>query len=67
MSAGHLPGRGKYGENVKKAVEFVLNNSQESGLLAADNSHGVMYSHGFAALFLAEIYGMTGDEDVKEK
>ena len=26
-----------------------------------------MYSHGFATLFLAEIYGMTGDEQVKEK
>jgi hypothetical protein len=26
-----------------------------------------MYGHGFATLFLAEIYGMTGDQDVKEK
>lgn len=67
MAAGNLPGRGKYGENVKRAVEFMLRNSQESGLLAADNSHGVMYSHGFAMLFLGEVYGMTGDEAVKEK
>ncbi len=67
MSAGNLPGRGKYGEQVQKAVDFILANSQESGLLAADNSHGVMYSHGFAALFLAEVYGMTGDENVKER
>jgi hypothetical protein len=27
----------------------------------------VMYSHGFATLFLAEVYGMTQDEQVKEK
>ncbi len=67
MSAGHLPGRGKYGEVVGKAVEFILNNSQESGLLAAEASHGVMYSHGFATLFLGEVYGMSGDERVKEK
>src|SRR5215207_2156141 len=26
-----------------------------------------MYGHGFATLFLAEIYGMTGNEEVKEK
>ena len=67
MSDGNLPGRGKYGDNVQKAVDFVLNSAQESGLLASDQSHGVMYSHGFATLFLGEVYGMTGDEQVKEK
>lgn len=67
MSAGNLPGRGKYGENTQRCVDYILSCSQESGLLAADNSHGVMYSHGFATLFLAEAYGMTGDENVKEK
>lgn len=67
MSAGHLPGRGKYGEHVRKAVEFICNSAQESGLLASEASNGVMYSHGFATLFLGEVYGMTGDERVKEK
>jgi hypothetical protein len=67
MSAGNLPGRGQYGGQVQRCVDFVLASSQESGLLASDQSHGVMYSHGFATLFLAEVYGMTGDEDVKEK
>lgn len=67
MSAGHLPGRGKYGEHVRRAVDFICNSAQESGLLASEASHGVMYSHGFATLFLGEVYGMTGDERVKEK
>lgn len=67
MSAGHLPGRGKYGQNVQRAVDYLVNNAQESGLLAAESAHGVMYSHGFATLFLGEVYGMTGDERVKEK
>jgi len=67
MAAGNVPGRGKYGDVVKKAVDFILNSSQQSGLLAADSSHGVMYSHGFATLFLGEVYGMTGDDSVKEK
>ncbi len=67
MEAGNLPGRGKYGDNVKRAVQFILNNSQDSGLLAADNSNGVMYSHGFATVFLGEVYGMTGDEEIKDK
>jgi hypothetical protein len=67
MSAGNLPKRGKYGENVQRAVDYICKNAQQSGLLANDASHGVMYSHGFATLFLGEVYGMTGDEEVKEK
>lgn len=67
MSAGNLPGRGKYGENVQRCLDYVLANCQESGLIASDNSHGSMYGHGFATLFLGEIYGMSPNEEVKEK
>jgi hypothetical protein len=67
MSGGNLPGRGKYGDEVQRAVDYVLSACQESGLIAADNSHGPMYGHGFATLFLGEVYGMTGDDDVKDK
>ena len=67
MEAGNLPGRGKYGDNVSHALSFILANCQESGLIAADGAQGPMYGHGFATLFLGEIYGMTGDDTVKEK
>lgn len=67
MQGGNLPGRGKYGPQVEKALNFVLNSAQESGLIAADMVSPPMYGHGFATLFLAEVYGMTGDERVKEK
>jgi len=67
MQAGNLPGRGQYGENVQKCLDFVLASCQESGLISSDQSHGPMYGHGFATLFLGEIYGMTGDEQVKER
>jgi hypothetical protein len=67
MQAGNLPGRGKYGKEVQNCLDFVLGACQESGLIASDVSHGPMYGHGFATLFLAEVYGMTGDENVKEK
>jgi len=67
MSAGNLPGRGPYGQNVQKCLDFVMASSQESGLICSDTASGPMYGHGFATLFLGEIYGMTKDEDVKEK
>jgi len=67
MADGNLPGRGKYGANVQRALEFVLKNTSEEGLISSDAIHGVMYGHGFATLFLGEIYGMTGDDAVREK
>ncbi len=66
MAHGDLPGRGKYGPNVEKALQFVLANARETGLVASDGSHGPMYGHGFATLFLAEVYGQTNDPRVRE-
>jgi hypothetical protein len=60
MADGHIPGRGIYGENVLKGLRFVLSNAGENGLIAAESANGPMYGHGFATLFLGEIYGMTG-------
>jgi hypothetical protein len=67
MADGNLPGRGPFGDEVDRALEFVLANAHESGLLAAETSHGPMYGHGFATLFLGEIYGMNPrDRRVRE-
>ncbi|MBN1343243.1 MAG: terpene cyclase/mutase family protein [Phycisphaerae bacterium] len=67
MCDGHQPGRGKYGQVVDKGVRFILGTAAESGLLAAETSHGPMYGHGFATLFLAEVYGMSPAPDLREK
>lgn len=66
MADGHVPGRGAFGPNVEAALNFVLSSATESGLLAADTSHGPMYGHGYGTLFLGEVYGMTGDARVRE-
>ena len=66
MSHGDVPGRGFYGHVVADALSFILRHSSESGLLAAETSHGPMYGHGFASLFLAEVYGMSHRGDVRE-
>ena len=67
LEAGNLPGRGKYGKETQRCLDFILESCQDSGLIASDASQGPMYGHGFATLFLGEIYGMTGDDTVKEK
>ena len=59
MADGNVPGRGPYGQQVDKGLDYVLANCTESGLIAAEATNGPMYGHGFAALFLGEVYGMT--------
>lgn len=69
MSEGSTPGRGRYGVNVSRLVDYLLENTQETGYVYVPGaaSHGPMYGHGFATLFLAEVYGMTSRTDIREK
>ncbi|MGI9015145.1 MAG: prenyltransferase/squalene oxidase repeat-containing protein [Phycisphaerales bacterium] len=68
MADGHLPGRGVYGDAVERGLRFVLDHIDETGFIAGDTvSHGPMYGHGFATLFLGEVHGMNPfDERVHE-
>ena len=67
MASGSTPGRGPYGEHVNRCIEYILEHGQASGFIVADgtSSHGPMYGHGFATLFLAEVYGMSQDTRVR--
>ena len=65
VSNGSLPGRGKYGDQVELGLDFILKSVQENGFITVNESR--MYSHAFATLFLAEVYGMTGMENVRPK
>jgi squalene cyclase len=68
LSAGHTPGRGKYGREVQLAVDFVVSQAQPNGFIIDESSksHGPMYGHGFATLFLAEAYGMSTKKEVRQ-
>jgi prenyltransferase beta subunit len=69
LSGGSTPGRGPFGAQVTRCVDFILQNTQESGFInvPGSGSHGPMYGHGFATLFLGEAYGMTSRADMREK
>ncbi|MDA1264160.1 MAG: terpene cyclase/mutase family protein [Planctomycetota bacterium] len=63
LAGGNLPGRGQYGAEIEKALDFVLSCVQDDGYVTFAGTR--MYSHAFATLFLAEIYGTTHREDVR--
>lgn len=65
LANGNLPGRGKYGDVVSKALEYVLSKVKNTGYITDNGSR--MYSHAFATLFLAEVYGMTKMVRIREK
>ena len=68
MSSGSTPGRGTYGRHIRLLVDYLLAHSSDDGFIIARGaeSHGPMYGHGFATLFLAEVYGMSPRSDVRD-
>ena len=65
MSQGHLPGQGLYGPEVAKGGRFLISAAREDGSLVGSRG-GNMYAHGMATLALSQLWGMTGDEEVKK-
>jgi hypothetical protein len=66
LAGGHVPGRGPYGEVIESGVRYVLSCvNPEDGYISQNGTR--MYSHAFATLCLAEIYGMTHQADLREK
>lgn len=61
LADGHAPGRGKYGDTVQKALDYVLRNGKPSGLLNISDTQRDMYNHGLATFVLGQAFGMTGD------
>lgn len=76
LSHGHLPGEGPYGDQLSKAVEYVLGCQKQNGMLAALAPNGeklsrkvprmigssAAYNHAISGLVLSETYGIQGEQ-----
>jgi len=68
LASGSTPGRGPRGACVDRCLDYLLAHCRPSGFIAGpDASHGPMYGHGFAVMFLAECRGMSHRGDLREK
>ncbi|CAN5610595.1 terpene cyclase/mutase family protein [soil metagenome] len=69
MAGGHQPGRNTYGDNVTRALRYVLDQADPRGFLISrtGQSHGPMYGHGFGVLFLSEVYGMVSEKVLRDR
>ena len=65
LASGHTPETdGKYKEVVTNTVNWVLKNQRKDGRFYYKGSHH--YSHGICTMAIAEVYGMTDNEDYKQ-
>jgi hypothetical protein len=69
LAGGSLPQRGPYGGQVQRVVDYIADSCDENGFIMRPETvrRGPMYGQGFAALFLAEVVGVTPRQDVAEK
>ncbi len=69
LAGGNTPVEGEYAKNVRLATDYLISNSDSStGLIArTSEEQSVMHGHGFAMLFLAEVYGMDRETTRQEK
>lgn len=65
LSRGHQPGKGPYGAQLERAIDYVLDTQDpSSGAIFIDrpigrNNWGTIYCHGMSGIMLSEVYGMT--------
>jgi squalene cyclase len=66
LANGSLPGRGPYGDNVRRGVDWLMDKvNPDDGFIRHGESR--MYEHAFATLLFAEVYGETGDPKLRKK
>lgn len=77
LAAGHVPGRSKYGDVVERVLTYIMDHRGRNGYLneGGGKQRGQggsgLHGHGYATLFLAELYGLGAvgshrAEEVKE-
>jgi hypothetical protein len=62
LMTGSTPTRGPHSRAIARATEFLLRVARPDGLIATPAEEGrSLHGHGFALLFLAQVYGMEPD------
>jgi len=67
LGAGNTHRDGSYTENVSRGIRFLVERQASNGSLSGEAEFfAALYCHGMATLALAECYGLTGDETLRQ-
>jgi hypothetical protein len=58
LASGDHPGHGRYREALKKLTDYILSSVSPRGLIYCSSNTRPALGHGFAMLFLTQVYGM---------
>jgi hypothetical protein len=71
LCEGSTPTQGRYSKNIEDAVEWLLSRVQPNGLIAniqnLEEQQRYMYGHGFALMFLSQVFGKESDPRRREQ
>jgi hypothetical protein len=68
LADGNTPYSGPHAENVQRAVRYLLRQSDPAtGLIGGREGGRPMFGHGFAMLFLAQVYGSEGQPALRRR
>jgi hypothetical protein len=68
LCEGSTTTQGKYQENVRRAVDYLINRSRDNGLIGDPTTDDrYTYGHGFSLLFLSQVLGEEEDEARRTK
>ena len=60
---GSTTTQGKYSMNIRRAIDYLVAQSQPNGLIGSPQDDRYIYGHGFAMLFLSQALGEEEDAD----
>jgi hypothetical protein len=64
LCEGSTATQGKYSENIRRAVDYLIRQSRDNGLIGDPlRDDRYTYGHGFSMLFLSQVLGEEEDED----
>lgn len=69
LCSGSTPFDGKYSSNIKQCTKYILSRVNTDGYIAQRNEaqFSNMYGHGYALLYLTQVYGMSPSNEIEEK
>jgi hypothetical protein len=63
LCEGSTTTTGKYADNIRRAVDYLVQVSRPNGLIGYQNDNHYTYGHGYSMLFLSQVFGEEEDAE----
>jgi len=67
IAEGSTTTQGAYKDNIRRAVDYLVGNARNNGLIGSQQDDRYTYGHGYSMLFLSQVLGEEEDEIRREE